>query len=374
MNKWFFRWHSRLAMFAFLPLLVICVTGSALVFKHELDTLVMAEKVRVPASGQHRLSLDTLADGVNERLPAHEIVGWALFRDQGRADLLYVIPHNSDQWHYILLNQYTGELLSAPVSLTDHFTDWLLSLHYTFLLGEAGIAVTTLYAFLLCFLGISGLYLHRRFWKNFFTLRRNARTVVYYSDLHKMAGVVASPVLLILGITGGYWNIQHLWSEYQEHADGKAHHQMVDRLYNDRLSLQAMRERSSEHLSPFVATYISFPYEPGKQFRFFGDVGDPNPLMSQYASGVTFDAHNGEFISAFDIREAGLGMRVLDSFRRLHFGDFAGTTSRIVWTVIGLLPLVLAFTGVSLWWLRHRKKRTVAKRRGTLTDRSGQAG
>ena len=374
MNKWFFRWHSRLALFAFLPLLLISVTGSVLVFKHEIDAWLMQDKVRVAAAPEGRLSLDRLADRLHGSLPAHEITGWVLFRDQERADLVYVIPHGSDEWHYVLMDQYRGELLAGPVTLTHYLTDWLLSLHYTFLLDDTGVAITALYAILLCFLGISGIYLHRRFWKNFFTLRWRARRVVYYSDLHKMVGIVASPVLLILGFTGGYWNIQGLWHEFEEHADGQEHHVMTGRLYNDELSLQGMLERTTNHLQPFQTTYISFPYEPGLDFRFFGEVQDGNPLISEYASIVSFDVQSGEFVSAHDIREAGIGMRILDTFRRLHFGDFAGLTSRVIWAVIGALPLVLAFTGVGMWLMRRSKKMNKKARRRRLENNPVPAG
>ncbi len=369
MNKWFFRWHSRLALFAFLPLLLISVTGSLLVFKHEIDSWLMQDKVRVVATEQGRLSLDQLAGRIHESLPNHEITGWLLFRDQERADQVYVIPHGTDDWHYLFLDQYNGQLLTGPVSLTAHLTDWLLSLHFTFLLDDAGLVITAVYAVLLCFLGISGIYLHRRFWKNFFTLRWRARRVVFYSDLHKMVGIIASPVLLVLGFTGGYWNIQELWHEAEEHADGQEHHIMTGRLYNDQLSLQGMLERTTDHIQPFQTTYISFPYEPGLDFRFFGEVQDSNPLISQYASTVHYDVQSGEFVSAYDIREAGVGMRILDTFRRLHFGDFGGMTSRVIWTMIGLLPLVLAFTGVSLWLIRRRKKLNKKQRLQRLGQR-----
>jgi uncharacterized iron-regulated membrane protein len=37
---------------------------------------------------------------------------------------------------------------------------------------------------------------------------------------------------------------------------------------------------------------------------------------------------------------------------RLHFGRFGGLTSRILWTVLGLVPAVLFVTGAVLWWTR----------------------
>lgn len=362
MNKWLFKWHSRFALLAFLPLLVICVTGSVLVFKHEIDALLMPDAVRVAPEGE-RLGLGVLEDRLQRQVPDHEVVGWALFQDPGRTDLVYVIPHGSDEWHYVLVDPYSGQLRAGPVGLTDHFTDWLLALHYMFLIDDPGLVMTSVCALMLCFLGITGLVLHRRFWRNFFTLRWRARLIVYFSDLHKMIGVVASPVLLVLGITGGYWNIMHVIEEIEEHAGGAEHHVMQSRLYSDSLELDGLLAQARESVEDFEPAYITFPYEPGVTFRVFGDVPEPNPLISQYASMVAFDPQTGARLSTFDIRDAGFGARLLDSFRRLHFGDFGGLPTRIFYAVVGLSPLVLAVTGLTLWAIRRRKVRQVNARR-----------
>lgn len=374
-NKLLFKIHSWAALAVCIPLLVICVTGSILVFKHELDSVLMHDKVRVASTGP-RQSLDDLLTKTNSLYPEHEVVGWTLFDDPGRADLIYLMAHGSSDWSFILMDPYRAELL-APVVPTSHYlTDWLLELHYTLLLQDAGLLVSGLIAVVLCLLGITGVWMHRHFWKNLFTLRRKARLVLYFSDLHKLAGVYASPVLLVLGFTGAYWNLTHYAHELEEHADGHQHYRMQKRLYSDSLSLQAMREESERALDGFTATYISLPWEPGKHIQFFGDVGSANPLLSQYASSVAFDAQTGERTGEYDIRSAGVGAKTLDSFRRLHFGDFAGLPSRIIWCVLGLSPLLLAITGLTLWVKRRPQRRRAAakakyRQRRTKTLRPG---
>lgn len=362
MNKWLFKWHSWLALIACIPLLIICVTGSVLVFKHEIDSLLMHDKVRVEEAGS-RLPLDELQVAVQAHFPDYELVGWSVFEDPARADLVYLIAHGSHDWQYSLLNPYSGEILAEAVPTDHYFTDWLLELHYTLLLHDTGIIISAVVAVVLCFLGVSGLILHRKFWKNLFTLRRQGRRIVYYSDLHKLCGALASPVLLVLGITGGYWNISEAIEEYREHAGGQEHADVVGPMFNHELSLEAMLGVSQQHLPGFAARYISLPWEPGRNIRFWGDVGVGNPLLSEYASSAGFDASSGEFLDASDIRQASAGAKVLDSFRRLHFGSFAGVTSRILWCVLGLSPLILAFTGVYLWLKRRPKRRRAKQKR-----------
>lgn len=360
-NKLLFKIHSWSALAVCLPLLLICLTGSFLVFKHEIDSLLMHDKVRVEPMAE-RQSLDSLLDKTNTLYPNYEAVGWVLFEDPARADLIYLMQHGTSDWSYILMDQYRGELLAPAVSTTHYLTDWLLELHFTLLLDDAGLLISGLIASILCLLGITGIWMHRHFWRNLFTLRRKARLVLYFSDLHKMVGIYASPILLVLGFTGAYWNIEHFIHEVEEHAGGAEHYKIERRLYNDQLSLQALHDQSERAIDGFDATYITLPWEPGVAITFFGNVGSNNPLLSQYASTVSFDPHSGQQKAISDIRQAGLGAKTLDSFRRLHFGDFAGLPSRILWCIAGLTPLILSITGLTLWVKRRPQRQRAAEK------------
>lgn len=364
MNKTLFKIHSWAALMAFVPLLVICLSGSLLVFKHEIDGLLMGDKVEVVPQTQ-RLSLDPLLDRVQRALPDYEVVGWLLFQDSGRADQLYVMKKGTSDWSFFHLNPYTGVLLSEPRPYNHYFTDWLLELHYTLLLGDAGLAITSIFALALLLLGVTGIYLHRKFWKKFFTLRWHSRLVVYFSDLHKMVGLVSSPILVILAFTGAWWNIVSYLHERQEHADGFEHHVMQARLYSNTISFDALKAEAELSLEGFAVTYLSLPWEPEANITLWGDVPTGNVLASEYASTVTFSARTGENLGHYDIRAASVGATIVDSYRRLHYGDFAGLTSKIVWALLGSAPLILALTGMTLWYKR-RKQRTRSKRKKQL--------
>ncbi len=52
-----------------------------------------------------------------------------------------------------------------------------------------------------------------------------------------------------------------------------------------------------------------------------------------------------------------VGDAVLYWFSRLHFGRFYGMTSKVLWALLGLVPVVMFFTGGLMWWnriVRHR--------------------
>ena len=53
------------------------------------------------------------------------------------------------------------------------------------------------------------------------------------------------------------------------------------------------------------------------------------------------------------------GDRFLRGVSRTHFGNFAGTSVKVIWCVFGIVPVLLFITGLIMWWNRVlRKKRT----------------
>ncbi|WP_330997842.1 PepSY-associated TM helix domain-containing protein [Psychrosphaera haliotis] len=80
-----------------------------------------------------------------------------------------------------------------------------------------------------------------------------------------------------------------------------------------------------------------------------------NPLHSEYASTLTYDPQNGKLLHVGDVRSSPTLHVIVDSFRKLHFGYFGGLTSKIIWCVIGLSPLILGFTGLYLYLVRSRR-------------------
>ena len=62
MRKTLFKVHSWLALIAIIPLIVISITGSVLVFKSEIDGLLMPDKHFVVQQQAARLPMDSLID------------------------------------------------------------------------------------------------------------------------------------------------------------------------------------------------------------------------------------------------------------------------------------------------------------------------
>lgn len=368
MRKTLFKIHSWVALIALIPLLVIGITGSVLVFKSEIDGLLMPDSHFVVQQQANRLPIDTLITKTQKTYPEYVVGSWEIFNDD-TADRVYLIKRGTEDWYKFHLDQYTGNILSEPVGTSHYFTDWFLDLHYTFLLndlkslpGQTGTVLGFFFAVFFLVLGITGLIIYRKFWQRLFSVRWRATLQIVLSDIHKMTGVIGSPIIIILAITGGYFNGAVWYHEVIEHAE-EEHFVLTKNLYNEEISFQHVLDDSQKQIPTFNGTFLVMPLEPNENITLFGEVDTSNPLASEYANTVTYNKLTGEHMANWDIREVGVVWQVIDSFRKLHFGYFAGLISKIIWCVIGLSPVWLGGTGFYLWFTRRKRKKQSQKNR-----------
>lgn len=355
MTKRLWQIHSWLGLIAGLGLLLIGVTGSLLVFRNDVQALVNPKLLRVEPTPPGRLGHDRLLAAVVEKLPGYEVTGWQIQRNPRFADLAYVIQHGSHEWRMITVNPFTAEVLAGPMETNDTFVGWLLEFHYTFLGDHLGMLIAGLFAVLLCLLGLTGAWLYRDFWRNFFTLRWRKSARIFCSDLHKMVGISSVAFNLILGFTGAYWNLPHA----VEHlVEGEPENTINGRLYADTISLDRMIKQAGGEIPGFQTSYISLPWAEGADITLWGRVPSRSPIRSDYGSTVAFDAQTGVVKSSNDIRTAGAWAQVADAFYPLHFGDFGGLPVKILWCLLGFSPGVLAVSGTVIWWKRNRRVAT----------------
>ena len=366
MRKTLFKLHSYLALFALIPLFIVSLTGSILVFKTEIDQWLMPTAAALPYHNQStplsRLNHNALQKNIEETFPGYIIGAWEIFTDGKEADRAYIIKKGSDDWYKIYFDPYANKILSEPVNLTSNLTDWLLNLHYTFMLNgiggehsQWGTVLGLIAAVILTFLGISGLIIHRKFWLQLLHLRLQKSLRIFSGDLHRLIGAWASPVILVLGITGIYFNALVVYHELFEHPS-EDHYEPIAPLYGEHIDFQYLLNDSLKQLENFTPTYLLYPYEPDVNITVFGHQTGLNPFASNYASTVTYDRTNGKLLTAIDGRKANAAVKVFDSFRELHFGSFAGLGSKLIWCILGLSPLFLGLSGLYIWWHRNRKK------------------
>lgn len=354
MKKRIWTLHSWLGLVCGLALVVIGLTGSVLVFHQEINRAFFGETVLTDApEGSQRLPLPSLVASTQERFPDFWISGWLPNRDPSERDIAYLKPRGTDDWHKLRVDQFSGETAERPLPYRDTLHGWFVDLHYTFFADHLGLGITAAFALGLIALSVTGIWIYRAFWKNLFRLRWGRSLRLFCSDLHKAVGIASAPLNLLLGFTGAYWNIAHLAHEWEEHAH-EEEHAIVDPLDNP-LPLGQLTETAFERWPDFQLNYLYFPTSEDPNLYLYGSHSPDNPLRSPYGSWMGVDAQSGAISSAHDLRAAGLGAQVVDAFEPLHFGDFGGIASKILWCLAGLAPGILALSGSLIYFSRKRK-------------------
>lgn len=355
MRKRLWQLHSWLGLIAGLGLLVIGLTGSLLVFHDELESVLNPTFIRVEPADHGRLPFDMLFTESRRQLPDHIVAGWSVRTpaEATYADVLYVVRRGTTDWNVATLNPYTGQVLAAPRKGTETFTGWLLELHYAFFTDHAGMAVAGLFAVVLCLLGVTGVWIYREFWKHLFTLRWGRGARILFSDLHKFTGITSVCFNLLLGFTGAYWNLTHIIGEW---INGEPMAPKMEQpFYAATISPDTIVRDAVTRLPGYRANFISFPSMTAMDITLYGTLPTRNPLRGPYGSTLAYDAQTGAFKTATDIRSTGLWAQFVDMFVPLHYGTFGGLPVKILWSIGGLTPGILAITGFCIWCQRRKR-------------------
>jgi uncharacterized iron-regulated membrane protein len=72
---------------------------------------------------------------------------------------------------------------------------------------------------------------------------------------------------------------------------------------------------------------------------------------------VYLDQYGGEVRGVHDVRTLSLAQLVFVQWMvPIHYGRFGGLSTRILWVIAGITPLVLFVSGCLMWWNRSLSK------------------
>ena len=72
---------------------------------------------------------------------------------------------------------------------------------------------------------------------------------------------------------------------------------------------------------------------------------------------VYFQPSTGEILGTEESSHWTWGNKLLMWAYTVHFGDFGGLATNLLWMVLGLIPAILTITGYLMWWNRVLKKK-----------------
>jgi uncharacterized iron-regulated membrane protein len=356
-----FRIHAWIGLQLGYLLFAICFTGTLAVLSAELVWLadprlrVEARDTAVPLSWQRLHDAVTAAHPQATLLYLHAPDGP---RAMARATLAYgpqdyrgvpVDPHS----YAVGENRSSFGLQSFLRILHKqlYLVPGVIGVHGTLIVGLLSLPLLVAV--------YTGLASVRRWWRAMRQIRRGRSRRLFWSDLHRFAGLWAAVITIVLALTG-LWYFAEIILQNARLLNEDAAPQ--------RLSAATMAQRPAV-LPPFdldaaaVAAQAAWPGIELSQLALPQRADDPLIFTGQAEAWLVRDRANHILIDPFDNTVLDL-TRAEDqpAFRRwietadpLHFGNFAGLGSKLVWFSAGLLLSGGILAGLVSAWLRLRR-------------------
>ncbi|QDT16613.1 PepSY-associated TM helix domain-containing protein [Alienimonas californiensis] len=351
-KKLLYAVHGWLGLNFGLALFVICLSGTIAVLSHELDWL--SNPVVRAAPRPSRVSYGEMYESVRAAFPDNRIKNmWGPVGPRFACE--FWIDSDKGETVRVYVDPYTGETLgTAPWFNTQRF---FRDFHRRFFwYSWWGIWLVGAFGFVLLGSSATGLLFYKRWWAKLITLRVGKGLRVFCSDLHRALGVWTLLFALLISLTGVWYLVEIPlgWASRGERPrPPKVSEEVLDDLPPDaeRLPLDELLAGVQRVAPEFQVRAIFFPNRPNAPMQVHGQ--ETAWLVRDRANHLYVDPYTGEILSRQRAEELDALARWADTADPLHFGDFGGLTSKLIWFGFGLALSALIPTGVYLWIKRR---------------------
>jgi uncharacterized iron-regulated membrane protein len=300
LRKALFQVHLWTGIGLGLYVLLISVSGSAIVFRNELYTSLWPGPKVVAASGE-RLTKAQLKEAVQRAYPGYTISWiWEAKRPNEATDVWMEKNGNKKQR---LFDPFNGKDLGESRPYSIQVLAWIGDFHTNLLAGKKGRVANGVAAALVTLLSLSGAVIWWpgiANWRRSLTLHRGVNWKRLNWDLHSALGFWTFAFVFMWAITGVY------------------------------VVFPAPFQKAVDRFAPLDQLRL----EPA-----------PRAMLENGAKLVQVAQRPRR-------RRGSLGDEIVRWFTYLHFGNFGNWPVKAIWTVLGLAPPALLVTGVLMWWNR----------------------
>ncbi|MCY1060780.1 PepSY-associated TM helix domain-containing protein [Nannocystis sp. SCPEA4] len=367
-SRWFrlnLQIHRWTSLVATLPFLLLCLTGTVLIFREELDAALGV--VPVSAAGGEARVAECLAT-LERSFPDERVLSVGLDPLNHPGVMLGVVtgPEETgfDHARLAYFELASGRMLGdGDAGPADSFTGVLFELHAEWFLGPVGRLLGALIGLLVLASLLSGLVIYapyvRRIAYGFIRLGRGARLAQL--DLHNFVGAMVLGWAFVVSLSGfllgfstialGVWQMTDLAAirdEYRDATPVDARHPPVP--------VPRVIEVATAHARPgWGVRSVLYPGMDLTTPRHYAVLlGGSTGLEARTIDAVMIDAQTGEV--ARDVELPGY-LHAMFLAEPLHFGDYGGLPLKLLWSACNLLTLFITANGAWLFFDRRRAQR-----------------
>nr|WP_286945509.1 PepSY-associated TM helix domain-containing protein [Pseudomonas sp. UBA6718] len=354
------------------PLFAIFLTGSLAVFDHEIDHWMQPEiqrqEVPIAQAAEHALAYlqrhHADAGAWNIALPSERDPGLRVTAGDRRRGI------STD------LDPRTGEPLKVREAAGGSF---FFHFHYTLNLPrQIGIWVVGLVALATLATLISGIVIHKKLFKEFFTFRPN-KGQRSWLDAHNAAGVLLMPFHLMIVYTGLIiFGLIYVPAALQALYDGDVEAFFAEQIQAPPhshgpsrapaaplVALAPLLQQAEQRMGPLAGLSIQHPGRADARIEVRRVLG--NRIALSKGHNMVFDGVSGALLAGPpQLRPTVLTQRVMFG---LHFAQFGGYPMRWLYFFCGLVGSAMIASGLVLFTVKRRRKYLVEGRAGDFGHR-----
>lgn len=352
LRRWLFQIHLWTGIGAGLYVFAMSLSGSALVFRQELQGIFPGAARAVKPNGP-RAALEDVKSLVAKRFPAYR-VAW-IHRPEGEDLAFDVWFEKGDDARLAFVDPY-GPRFITEVGPTTTFWTFLQDLHFYLFAGTTGLLINGIGGLLLGLLCLTGIVIWwpgRTDWKRALLINFKAKWKRFNWDLHSAGGMWILAFVAVWAITGAYFAFPQPFVKAVEamFAVTPEVPSPAPPKNTRTIPVDTLVARALEAVPGHRPTWIGLPHHEGENLAMVylspGSSEDPHEVTYVY-----LNPFNAEILAIRRPEDAKPGDRVLSWFASLHFGNFGGWPVKAIWAVLGLSPAILFVTGFLMWWNR----------------------
>jgi uncharacterized iron-regulated membrane protein len=334
---------------------MVALTGAILVWDGELDQLLNPDwfAQEMPKS---MVSADKIMAIHLQRIPEDRKCSLVWPYIHARAYSLRCETNGQERESFYTADE--GRLLgSRPTDIaafdSRHIVPTVYNLHRHLLIGQNGYLITGILGFAILFILVSGLIMwwpsSRTHWRYALKPQWKGPRRKKYSDLHRFVGGTSSVLIMVLVITGTYLALPEPFDAALSPKDTR--HVTVGEYRSAPTLVSTIAQLRRVEPS---AQITDGNFSLGKETTFELYFKKPGDFESDEGLNI-ISAKEGRYYVQYRSDVEGTSILTESAFIT-HNGEILGLWGRVLITLLGLVPLILFFTGFNNWWSRRRAR------------------
>ena len=351
------RLHAYLGLAVAVFGIVTGLSGSLLVFRHEIDRQLYPHLRLTEPQGQSPLGVNDIIQAVRRAFPQQQP---ARIGFPTQPNGTFEVWLGNSRGRRVYVDAFTGKVLGSQQA-NRTYRGVLRDVHVQWMLGETGETFAGLIALAVIILICSGTFL---WWPGRGKIARNLRVRrgvswrVWFFDLHRLTGVLFGWLLLFTALSGatlvfdGPLKILAGEAAPPRVAEPKTPADVDGK--RKAMDLDELLETARRVVPGANVTWVILPKKETAPLLVRMKL--PNESHPNGKNYVYLNPYTGDVLDVWRTADAPWQRSVTNARYPIHTGEIAGRIGRTVILLLGITLIVLCVSGTTSWWLRPRRR------------------